>query len=396
MHDRSMAVDDARGADPPELVEPGEAGRRPRADQPEKRVTWGELFFDLVFVFAVTQLSALLHGDHTWAGVGRALIVFVPVYWAWVGTTVHANTHDVDRPLERVGIFTVGLCSLFMSLGIPGAYGDRAVLFAVAYLALRLVLLVLVTPGRGLFLNPFTVAAFGTGPARVVGALLGGSAQLWLWSLAALADLSTPLVARARVRLLNYEPNHLPERFGLFVIIALGESIVAIGTPAAASPHLGAAEVIAVAVAFVIACGLWWVYYQFAASAIRHGVETATVRADIVRQVLSYGHLPLVGGVIAVAVGLAEAVAHPGHQLGNGYAGLLYGGAAIYLGTFGYTRWRMFGKVSTHRLTAGVVSLALSPLAAHLPGLAALALLAALLVGLNGFEYWRVTRTGGI
>jgi low temperature requirement protein LtrA len=364
-------------------------------EPPEKRVSWGELFFDLVFVFAVTQLSALLHHDHGWAGVGRAVLVFVPVYWAWVGTTIHANTHDVERPLQRIGIFAVGLSSLFLSLGVPGAYGDRAVLFAVAYLVLRWLLLIMVTPGRGLYLNPFTVAALVTGPLRLVGALVGGDTQLWLWGIAALLDLSTPLLARRRVMLLAYEPNHLPERFGLFVIIALGESIVAIGTPVAAE-HLGAPEAVAVGAAFVIACGLWWVYYQFAASAIRHGVTIAAVRADIVRQVLSYAHLVLIGGIIAVAVGMAEAVAHPGHHLGGSYAGLLYGGAALYLATFGYTRWRMFGKVSTHRLTAGVLALALIPLAASIPALAALVVLAALLVGLNAFEYWRVASRGGL
>jgi low temperature requirement protein LtrA len=78
----------------------------------EKRVTWAELFFDLVFVFAVTQVSALLHDQHDWAGLGRALVVFVPIWWAWVGTSIHANTHDVDNPLDRIGIFAVALCSL--------------------------------------------------------------------------------------------------------------------------------------------------------------------------------------------------------------------------------------------------------------------------------------------
>ena len=382
MHDRSVTVDDVRESAAQDV-------------RPEKRVSWGELFFDLVFVFAVTQLSALLHRDHGWAGVGRTLLVFVPVYWAWVGTTIHANTHDVEQPRERIGIFAVGLCSLFLALGVPGAYGDRAVLFAVAYLVLRWVLLVLVTPGRGLYVNPFTVAALVTGPMRLAGALAGGSPQLWLWGIAAVLDVATPALARRRVLLLSFEPNHLPERFGLFVIIALGESIVAIGTPVAGA-HLGVAEGAAVSCAFVIACGLWWVYYQFAASAIRHGLLIATVRADIVRQVLSYAHLVLIGGIIAVAVGLAEAVAHPGHHLGGGYAGLLYGGAAAYLATFGYTRWRMFGKVSTHRLTAGIVAVLLIPLAAAVPGLAALAVLAGLLVGLNTFEYWRVARSGGL
>src|SRR5687767_4448351 len=93
----------------------------PKAE--EKRVTWAELFFDLVFVFAVTQISHLLHDHHDWAGVGRAVVVFVPLWWAWVGTSIHANTHDVDNPIDRIGIFAVGLCSLFMALALTDPYG---------------------------------------------------------------------------------------------------------------------------------------------------------------------------------------------------------------------------------------------------------------------------------
>jgi Predicted membrane protein len=111
----------------------GSTGAEP--DGAEKRVTWAELFFDLVFVFAITQVSELLHHDHSWAGVGRALIVFVPVWWAWVGTTIHANRHDVDTVHDTLGIFVVGLGSLGMALALPGAYGDRGVLFGAAYLS---------------------------------------------------------------------------------------------------------------------------------------------------------------------------------------------------------------------------------------------------------------------
>ncbi len=107
---------------------------------PEKRVSWGELFFDLVFVFAVTETSTLLAQDHSVAGLVRALIVFVPVYWVWVGTSVQANLHDVDRPRLRLGIFAIALAGLFMALALPDVYGDRALLFAGSYWGARLVL----------------------------------------------------------------------------------------------------------------------------------------------------------------------------------------------------------------------------------------------------------------
>src|SRR5436190_112602 len=127
----------------------------------EKRVTWAELFFDLVFVFAVTQVTALLHRDgSSWAGAGRALIVFVPVWWAWVGTTVHANRHDVESARDTLGIFALGFGSLGMALAIPGAYGHRGVLYGAGYLALRLVLGVLVfRDWQGIRVNSFSVGA---------------------------------------------------------------------------------------------------------------------------------------------------------------------------------------------------------------------------------------------
>jgi low temperature requirement protein LtrA len=114
----------------------------------EIRVTWAELFFDLVFVFAVTGVSGLLRGDQSWLGVLRALVVFVPVYWCWVGASIHANTHDIENSLDRLGVFAVGLAGLFMALALPDAYGQRGVLFAASYYAARLVLVGLVRHGR--------------------------------------------------------------------------------------------------------------------------------------------------------------------------------------------------------------------------------------------------------
>ena len=284
------------------------------AEAAEKRVTWAELFFDLVFVFAVTQVSALLHEDHSWAGVGKALVVFVPVWWAWVGTTIHANTHDVDRPLDRLGIFAVGLGSLFMALALADPYGEHGVLFGASYWVLRLVLAALVFRGPRLTVNAFSVALFVTGPLLLIGGLLDGNARVAVWAVAALIDLVVPRLTRRKLALVHFEPAHLPERFGLFVIVALGESIVAVGL-SARGEALTAARLAAVAAAFVLACGLWWVYFHFAAGAVHHAVATARVQTDIIRPVLAYGHLGFIAGIVAVAVGLAEVVHYPGKHL---------------------------------------------------------------------------------
>jgi low temperature requirement protein LtrA len=361
-------------------------------ERPEKRVTWAELFFDLVFVFAVTQVAALLHADHTWAGVGRALVLFVPIWWAWVGTSIHANTHDIDTPVDRVGIFAVGLCSLFMALAVPGAYADQGVLFGASYLALRIILAALVFRGfRHIPINSFSVGVTVTGPLLLIGGLLTGPARVALWAVAALVDLAVPRLVRSRLARVRFDAAHLPERFGLFLIIALGESVVAIGLAASAEP-LGAARLVAVAAAFALACALWWVYFAFAASAVHHAVATASVQTEIVRTVLAYGHLFFIGAVIAVAVGLAEVVAHPVEHLHLDVAGLLVGGTVLYLATFGYTRWRMFRKVSTTRLGAALVCLPLLALALVLPGVVVVVLLFVVVAGLNVVEARLVSR----
>lgn len=357
----------------------------------EKRVTWAELFFDLVFVFAVTQVSALLHDQHDWAGLGRALVVFVPIWWAWVGTSIHANTHDVDNPLDRIGIFAVALCSLFMALALTDPYGRYGALFGGGYLVLRILLAALVFRGPRMSLNSFSVAVFVTGPLLLIGGLLDGGWRIGLWAVAALVDLAVPALIRRRLARVHFDPGHLPERFGLFLIVALGESIVAIGLSAKSDP-LDALRLTAVAAAFALACALWWVYFGYAASAVRHAVATARVQTDIVREVLAYGHLLLIGSIIVVAVGLAEVVAHPGEHLHLDVGGLLIGGCALYFATFGYTRWRMFGTVSRTRLTAAVACLPLLAVAPFAPALVVLFGLVLIATALNLVETLAVNR----
>lgn len=357
----------------------------------EKRVTWAELYFDLVFVFAITQVSGLLHHHHDGTGLVRALVVFVPVYWCWVGTTVQANIRDVDNLRDRLGILLVGLAGLFMALAVPGAYGGRGVLLGAAYWLARVVLLLLVVRIPGAWRGPYGVGVLVSGPLLVAGGLLPEGPRLALWAAAALGDLAAPLVFRRRLAVVAYHPAHMPERFALFLLVVLGESIVGIGGTAAAA-RLDAAELATVAVAFTISVGLWWQYFVYAADAMRHAVVIADSRRDLVRRVFQYGHLALAAGVIGVAVGFGEAVADPRRALGAGPVALLYGGCGLYLLTFGYTRWMMFRQVAATRIAAAGVVLALLPAMVRLPALVVLLVLAVLLVALNVVEHLRVER----
>jgi low temperature requirement protein LtrA len=191
------------------MTEPQMVGVAAEQDASEKRVTWAELFFDLVFVFAITQISGLLHQDHSWAGLARALVVFVPIYWAWVGMSVHANTHEVENPVDRMGIFAVGLAALFMAMATPEAYADRGVLFGASYYAARTVLAFLIFRGRGVSLSPFSVAVFFSGPLLLIGGFFDDPVRVTLWAVAAVTDLSTPRLLRSRLVTLRFVPGHM-------------------------------------------------------------------------------------------------------------------------------------------------------------------------------------------
>lgn len=234
-----------------------------------------------------------------------------------------------------------------------------------------------------------------SGPLLVAGGLLPEGPRVLLWALAALCDLSGPVVFRRKLAAVAYHPSHMPERFALFLLVALGESIVGIGASAAAV-RLDAAELVAVTAAFTISAGLWWQYFVFAADAMRHAVTVADSRRDMVRRVFQYGHLALAAAVIAVAVGFGETVADPRRALGAASVGLLYGGCGLYLLTFGYTRWMMFRSVATTRIVAAAVVLALAPAMVRWPALAALVTLAVVLVVLNVVEHRRVNAAAAV
>ena len=361
-------------------------GRSPHAVQ---RVTWAELFFDLVFVFAVTQVAHAVSVGGGWADLGRSVLLFVPFWWAWVGCAILFNGLVISATKRHLVLLAIAGAAFVMSISVPDAYGNRGVLFGAAYLASR-ILLGITMQAREAFevrLNPFTVGILA-GVAWTIAGFLPADTRQWVWLVIALIELAVPIVLGHRLDSMRFDASHLPERFGLFVIIALGETLVGIGQGGTRNALAGE-EAVTLFVAFLLSCGLWWTYFQYGASATEHALKVAKVPAVLVRSSFSYGHMLFVLGIMLAAAGMSQAVADPKAHLHGVHALLLGSGVSLYVATFCYTRIMMFGGASYTRVVAALLAIAITVLSPGLPAIVPLALLAALVIALNAFEfYW--------
>lgn len=365
----------------------------------EQRATTLELFYDLVFVFAITQVSHLLLDDVSWEGAGQAALVLLVVWWAWNYTTWVTNELDPDSPVVRLLLIAIMLASLLMAVAIPEAFGERALLFAGSYVAIQV--------GRHVFLA-FASARKGTvereraeriltwfvaaGVLWIAGALADGSARTALWLLALLIDYSAPLFlfrVPGRPRLTHstwtVETSHFAERFQLFIIIALGETIVITGATTA-ELDLDAARLTAFALAFLATAALWWLYFDYVAGIAQRRLELAPDRTRLARDGYTYLHVLMVAGVIVSAVGDELVIAHPTDVLPTAELAVLVAGPALYLFAHVLFRLRMAGSVSWKRLGGALACLAVAGVGAFAPGLVASALLVLVLVAVLGAE----------
>jgi low temperature requirement protein LtrA len=377
-----------------------------RRDRGEQRATFFELFFDLVYVFAVTQLSHHLLENLSWAGAAEAALMLVAVYWAWNYTTWMANWFDPETVPVRLVLTFVMLGSLLMAVAIPGGFGDRSVLFAASYAALQIgrnAFVVAVTP-RGAFNQNFRQILLWSvlsAPLWVAGGL--ADELRWpLWLAALGLDLAAPLarywvpgVGPTPMSQWEVDGRHFAERFQLFVIIALGENVVLAGVTAS-DTGLGAAVVVALGVALLASTALWWLYFgQLARSTARLIARSASdATGRVGRDVYTYLHLPIVAGIVLAAVGVELVIAHPDHDLHLAGAVVTLGGPALYLlGLIGNAA-RIGHPQQLPRVVAVALLIAAIVPAAHAPGLLILAILTGILVALAATEQIRA-RTAG-
>jgi low temperature requirement protein LtrA len=358
--------------------------------EPEQRVTPLELFFDLVFVFAFTQVTGLMSDNPSWEGVGQGMLVLAVVWWAWGAYAWLTNAIDPDEELARVVVFVSMAAMLIAALAIPDAFGDEGVVFGVAYFLVRFLHIFLYAYATDdvsvqQAVRTLAVTAIPAPALLILAGALDGGAQASLWIIALLIDLSGPYVNG--VEGFKVSPSHFAERFGLIIIIALGESIVAIGVGAAGIPL--DADVIVAAVAGIATAGaLWWAYFDVVALAAERRFRAAegSERNEIARDSYSYIHLLLIAGIVLLALGIKKTLANVDAPLGDIPAFALCGGAALYLIGHVLFRWRNIHSINSQRLVTAVICLALIPLATSADAVWALVALAVVLICLITYE----------
>jgi low temperature requirement protein LtrA len=360
------------------------------ATEDEQKVTALELFFDLVFVFAITQVTTMLAADPTWSGLARGMLVFATLWWGWAAFAWLTNTINPDEGWSRLAMFAASAAALVASLAVPGAFGSEALVFALAYAALRLlhiVVYILAAPDRDVRVAIERMApGFLISCALIVGAsAFDGELQGAIWCAALLVQVLG--LTLTGVRGWKVSPGHFAERHGLFVIIALGESVVSIGV-GATGHALDAGEIAAAVLGVAVLAALWWAYFDVVAIVAERKLREAVgdARARLARDSYTYLHLPLVGGILLLALGIKKTVAHTADPLAIVPAVGLCGGVAMYLLAHVAFRLRNTGTWNPRRVLAAAICVGLIPVATAVPSLVALGLVAVVLWTLIAYE----------
>src|SRR5215475_13045549 len=309
-----------------------------------ERVTPLELFFDLVFVLAITQCTALMAHNPTWPGLIQGLLVLGMLWWAWTGYSWLTSVIDPEEGAVRLVMFGAMAALLLVSICVPDAFGNLALAFALIYGAVRVAhigLFMLASPDDDGLRHSVLGLAVSTVIAVALlaaASLFDGLAQGALWALALFLDMGGPYFFGSEGWRLV--PGHFAERHGLIIIIALGESIVAIGVAADHTLNLGIGTTAVLGVALTAA--MWWVYFDIVAivSARRlTEAEVGRVQNEMARDSYSYLHLIMVAGIVLVAFGLKKTIGHFDDHLHAVPAFALLGGVAVYLLGLAAFRW---------------------------------------------------------
>ncbi len=313
-----------------------------RTEETGRSSSWLELFFDLVFVIAITQIGLALAGDVSLCGFARFALLLAPVWWSWVGYTNYADRFDSDDLPFRL-LMLGGMAGIaVVAVAIPDAFGHRSAVFAGAYAVVRTLLILLYARARrhvpaARALCNVTMSVFIVGTTLwVISIAVPEPWRFLLWGAALGIEGATPWIARRAMTAVPYHASHLPERYGLFTLIVLGEALAAVAFGVHRT-NWQAESIIVAGAAFVCAAALWWVYFD--------SIDRGIVRQSLLaRNVFIYGHLAIAMGLTMLGVGIKQAIlyANTGH-LPAGDRWALCGGAALFLGALAIVR-----GVATH------------------------------------------------
>jgi low temperature requirement protein LtrA len=386
---------------------PAAAPRRRRRSHLRRRAeghgsaSYVELFFDLVYVFAITQLSHLLIGHLDAEGAARTAFLLVVVWWAWNYTTWMVNWFDPASLPVRLVLIGGMLASLLMAAAIPVAFSTGGIVFAAGYVALQcgrnVVGTLLLRPDEGLRSTFQRLLAWSvaSGVLWIAGGLADGSARTVLWIVAIAIDLAGPLaryrtpgLGRSETSEWTIDGALFAERFQLFIIIALGESIVVTGATSTEA-GLDLETVAALAVAFAGTAALWWLYFETVATHSQRDIARHEDPGRIARDAYTYLHVPIVAGIILAAVGDELLLLHPLDELDGAGIAVTLGGPILYLLGELLVRLRMVGRWSVRRSVAIAALVVLVLPALVLPAIAVAGLATLVLVSLAAWEYRR-------
>ena len=342
-----------------------------------------ELFFDLVFVLAITQCTQLMSDDPTWGGVARGLLLLGLLWWSWVGYAWLTSVVDPEDDAVRLVIFAAMAALLLVALAVPEAFGDRALAFALAYGAVRAAhigLFMLASRDEPGLRHSVVGLALSTGlgiSILVAGSLLDGDARTAVWAIALALDMAGPYFTNSEGWKLV--PAHFAERHGLILIIALGESIVAIGV--GVEGHFTLGQGTAAVIGIGLAAAMWWLYFDVVALVAARRLERAPVgreRNEMARDSYSYLHFPMVAGIVLVALGMKKTLAHVEDPLATVPAFALLGGLAAYLLGHVFFRYRHIHTINVRRALLAALLVAFLPVAVEIPAVATVAVLTGL------------------
>ena len=334
-----------------------------------------ELFFDLVFVLAITQCTQLMSDNPTWEGLARGLVVLGLLWWSWVGYAWLTSVVDPEEDAVRLIVFAAMAGLLLAALAVPGSFGNLDLEFALAYGVVRAAhigLFMLASRDEPGLRHSVVGLALSTGlgvSVLVLGSFLDGNAQLAVWALALAFDMIGPYFINSEGWRLV--PAHFAERHGLIVIIALGESIVAIGVGVAGELSFGQAAAAVIGIA--LAAAMWWMYFDVVALVAGRRLERAPVgrvQNEMARDSYSYLHFPMIAGIVLVALGMKKTLEHVDDPLKTVTAFALLGGMASYLLAHVSFRYRHIHTINSRRALFAVILVGFLPVATEIPALA--------------------------